>query len=257
MYSIQIEDLGEAPYSTILCYPNPTEQLIKERLMELRGLGIREIILEGRVEISGLRVLGKGCVSIVVAARGSAGEVALKIRRVDANRPNLNQEAKLQSLANKLDVGPKLYNHTDNFILMELIRGVNLPEWVKNLKGKGTASNLRGVCRVLLEKCWRLDQSGLDHGELSNLSKHVIVGDRVEIIDFESASTTRSVRNLTSAAQYLFIGGPIANRIRKILNLTNTSYIIEAIRSYKKERGSEQAFQHLLTHLKLNKRAKY
>ena len=104
MYSIQIEDLGEAPYSTILCYPNPTEQLIKERLMELRGLGIREILLEGRVEISGLRVLGKGCVSIVVAARGSAGEVALKIRRVDANRPNLNQEAKLQSLANKLDV---------------------------------------------------------------------------------------------------------------------------------------------------------
>jgi putative serine/threonine protein kinase len=256
LHSIPIEALGEEPYSIILCYPNPTEEQIKERLMELRRLGVKEVILKGRVEIWGLRVLGKGCVSIVVAAKCGVEEAALKIRRIDANRPNLSQEAELQSLANKVEVGPKLYNHTDNFILMELIRGVNLPEWVKHLKGRGTTTNLRRVCRDLLEKCWRLDQSGLDHGELSNLSKHVIVGDRVEIIDFESASTTRSVRNLTSAAQYLFIGGSVANRIRRILNLTSTSDIIEAIRSYKKERGSEEAFQYLLMQLKLNKRAK-
>lgn len=209
------------------------------------------MILEGRVEISGLKVLGKGCVSIVVAARCREGKAALKIRRIDANRADLNQEAELQSLANRVDVGPKLYNHTDNLILMELVRGVNLPEWVKNLKGKGTASNLRRVCRDLLEKCWRLDQAHLDHGELSNLSKHVIVGDRVEIIDFESASATRSVRNLTSAAQYLFIGGPVSNKVRKTLHLKNRQTIIETIRAYKKQKGGVDAFQTLLEQLKL------
>ena len=196
-------------------------------------------------------MLGKGCVSIVVVARCKEGEAALKIRRLDANRPSLSQEAELQSLANKVGVGPTLYNYTNNFILMELIKGVNLPDWVKNLKGRGTASNLRRVCRDLLVKCWRLDQAHLDHGELSNLSKHVIVGDRVEIIDFESASTRRSVRNVTSAAQYLFIGGPVASKIRRVLNLKNRSDIIEAIRSYKRERGSEEALQLLLKRLKL------
>jgi putative serine/threonine protein kinase len=198
-------------------------------------------------------VLGKGCVSIVVVARCSEGEAALKIRRVDANRPSLSQEAELQSLANSVGVGPKLYGYTDNFILMELIRGVNLPDWVKNLKGRGTASNLRRVCRELLVKCWKLDRAHLDHGELSNLSKHVLVGDRVEIIDFESASTKRSVRNLTSAAQYLFVGGPVASKVRRVLNLKDCNTIIEAIRSYKRERGSEEALQLLLKRLKLVK----
>ena len=196
-------------------------------------------------------MLGKGCVSIVVVAKCKEGEAALKIRRVDANRPSMNKEAEIQSLANRVGVGPKLYNYTDNFILMELIRGVNLPEWIKNIKGRGTASNLRRVCKDLLVKCWRLDQAHLDHGELSNLSKHVIVGDRVEIIDFESASTERSVRNLTSAAQYLFIGGPVASKIRRVLNLKNRSGIIEAIRSYKRERGAEEALHLLLKRLKL------
>jgi putative serine/threonine protein kinase len=115
-------------------------------------------------------------------------------------------------------------------------------------------SNLRRVCRDLLAKCWRLDQAHLDHGELSNLSKHVIVGDRVEIIDFESASTKRSVRNLTSAAQYLFIGGPVASKIRRVLNLKERNTIIEAIRSYKRERGSEEALQLLLKRLRLVER---
>jgi putative serine/threonine protein kinase len=198
-------------------------------------------------------VLGKGCVSIVVVARCREGEAALKIRRVDANRPSLSQEAELQSLANNVGVGPKLYGYTDNFILMELIRGVNLPDWVKNLKGRGTASNLRRVCRELLVKCWKLDQAHLDHGELSNLSKHVLVGDRVEIIDFESASTKRSVRNLTSAAQYLFVGGPVASKVRRVLNLKDCNTIIEAIRSYKRGRGGEEALQLLLKRLKLVK----
>lgn len=211
---------------------------------------MREIILGGKVEISGLKVLGKGCVSVVVASRFEEGVAALKIRRVDANRPNLNQEAELLSLANRVGVGPTLYRHTDNFILMELVVGVNLPQWIKDLKGRGASSRLRNVCISLLEKCWKLDQVGLDHGELSNLNKHVIVGGRVEIVDFESASTRRRVRNLTSAAQYLFVGGPESRKVRKMLSIKDQQGVIEAIRFYKKHR-TEEAFQTLLERLKL------
>ncbi|MEM1993877.1 MAG: RIO1 family regulatory kinase/ATPase [Nitrososphaerales archaeon] len=257
MYSIQLEALAEAPYSNILCYPNPTPPQIQLRLKELKDLGVKEIILDGRVEISGLKVLGKGCVSIVVIAKWEQGEAALKIRRIDANRPNLNREAELLTAANKLDVGPKLYKYSDNFILMELIKGINLPQWVKDLKGRGAASKLRSVCKNLLDKCWRLDQAGLDHGELSNLNKHVLVADRVEIIDFESASTERAVRNLTSAAQYLFVGGPVANKARRILNLKNQDIIIEAIRYYKKQKASQNAYHQLLEQLKLVKATKH
>jgi len=44
------------------------------------------------------------------------------------------------------------------------------------LKGTGSAKKLKSTIKSMLEDCYRLDQIGFDHGELSNISKHVIVG---------------------------------------------------------------------------------
>ena len=62
-------------------------------------------------------------------------------------------------------------------------------------------TKLKKTVKKVLEDCYRLDQLGLDHGELSNISKHVIVGKKTTLIDFESSSTNRRVSNVTSACQ--------------------------------------------------------
>ena len=66
---------------------------------------------------------------------------------------------------------------------------------------------VRHVLRDVLEQCWRLDEAGLDHGELSRAPKHIIMDlkSNSRILDFETASTSRKVSNVTSICNFLFI----------------------------------------------------
>jgi putative serine/threonine protein kinase len=106
------------------------------------------------------------------------------------------------------------------------------------------------VLREILEQCWRLDQAGLDHGELSYAAKHVIINrkDKPTIVDFETASTNRHPANVTAISQYLFLGGvrPKTFEIPK-----NRQRLIETLRLYKKDRTC-QNFEKVLRALFLN-----
>ena len=96
-----------------------------------------------------------------------------------------------------------------------------------------------------------LDQIGFDHGELSNISKHVIVGKtKVSLIDFESSSTKRRPSNVTSITQAFFIGSGIAKQSQKIYKNSSKEKIIDALKSYKQEKTREN-FENLLKILKL------
>ncbi len=250
--SVQIKHLSLKPYIDVLCYPSSNEKIAKKRIEELNMLGVSNVIFEGKTQIGKLGILGKGCVSIVVKAEVSEKKYALKIRRLDANRSSMLNEADLHKSANKVGVGPSLYNFSDNFILMDIVEGEGLNEWIRKLKGPGSVSSLRKVISDVLTQTFTLDQAGLDHGELSNLEKHVFFGDHIDIIDFETASRNRRVSNLTSAVQNIFIGGPRSKKVRKILRLNNIDSIIDSARKYKLERDSVN-FEDLLKVLNLKK----
>jgi len=202
----------------------------------MESLGITSIILGGggggKTIINGAHVAGKGCVGIVVKSKAGSKVCALKIRRTDADRKTMDNEARLHKMANSSGVGPILEGHTKNLIAMEYVSGQSIIDWVGN--NKATKSKMRTVARAILEQCFSLDAAGLDHGELSRLARHVIVSDRPYIIDFESASTTRKTCNVTAAAQSIFLYGIVANKVEKILGNTNKEKtIIHALRTYK------------------------
>jgi len=90
----------------------------------------------------------------------------------------------------------------------------------------------------------------LDHGELSNLSKHVNVGKKITVIDFESSSTDRKVSNVTSATLALCIGSGISIIIGRVIKNPKTHNKITVLRRYKQE-GTRESFENLLSILKL------
>ena len=214
---------------------------MRKRLKELRKLGIKAVEFKGDKMAFDVPVLGKGHVGIVVAVYTSFGKGALKIRRIDANRAGMQQEAEMLRRANTINVGPKLLNVTENLLLMEFIKGTLLPQWVEALRGRGTRSRIRRVLRTILEQCYRLDEAGLDHGELSRAPKHIIVDadDHPHLVDFETASINRRVSNVTSICQYLFIGSQAAKTIKRKLGKINEKELINALRNYKHERARE------------------
>jgi len=241
LIAVPLSELSGEQHGGIICYPRFDNEEFRLRLKELRRLGVSAIEFSGRTKISDLIVLGKGHVSVVVVAYVDRARYALKIRRVDADRPDMSHETEMLKMANKVGVGPKFYGATKNFILMEFVEGVNLPEWVKMVKGRGRRDRVRRVLRSILEDCWKLDKSGLDHGELSRAPKHVIVeGDRPRIIDFESASMTRRATNVTSICQFLFIGSQVAESLTKILPSISRGRLTEALRGYKVEPRRER-----------------
>ena len=223
-------DIRSPSLVPIISYPRFSEYEYRDRIIEMESLGITSIILEGKTIVNNTHVAGKGCVGIVVKAKaGSSTVCALKIRRTDADRKTMDNEARFHKIANSVGVGPRLEGQTRNLIAMRFVPGENIVEWVAYT----TKSKMRSISRAILEQCFRLDTAGLDHGELSRLERHVIVSDRSHIIDFESASTTRKTSNVTAAAQSIFLYGAVANRVKKILGDTDREKLISALRTYK------------------------
>jgi putative serine/threonine protein kinase len=215
----------------IISYPHFSESEYKDRIIEMESLGITSIILGGKTIVNGAHIAGKGCVGIVVKAK-SRGEVcALKIRRTDANRETMDNEVHLHKMANSACVGPSLEEQTKNLIVMEFVAGQSIIDWV--VSNNVTESKMWTLAVAILEQCFSLDIAGLDHGELSRLTRHVIVSDRPYIIDFESASTTRKTCNVTAAAQSLLLYGIVANKVKKIMCNTDKERLIQALRTYK------------------------
>ena len=238
---VTTEELNTQPYASILCFPNPKDKELQSRLQELLSLGVSALEFSGEASLFGIKVpvLGKGFVGIVVIAHLNGQRVAVKIRRVDADRADLLHEAAMIAKANSVKVAPKLVASSKNFLLMQFIDGDLLPNWLKTNQEK---TAVRQVLRQVLEQCYRLDEAGLDHGELSKAPKHLLVDkeENVFMVDFETASIERHVSNVTAVCQYLFVGNSSASKIlTEIFGERNRLDFIDALRAYKRNRNRE------------------
>lgn len=233
------ENLNVEPYASVLCYPRASEAEMESRLEELREHGVAAVEFAGEASAFNVPVLGKGFVGIVVIAHLGGERVALKIRRVDADRAGLEHEAHMLAKANSVQVGPQLIGVSKNFILMQLVDGCLLPSWLDATKDTG---QVRGVLGDVLEQCWRLDSIGLDHGELSKAPKHIIISKQKIpfIVDFETASVDRKPANVTSVCQFFFTShGAVAKAVAEVLGEIDRAEVIDALRRYKNDRKRE------------------
>ncbi|MCL2032142.1 MAG: hypothetical protein FWG96_02590 [Methanomassiliicoccaceae archaeon] len=242
---LPIEDLNREPYVSLLCYPYADPQEADRRIAELRGIGVTAVEFKGNVLAAGLPVVGKGHEGVVVTAYADGERLALKVRRADSIRRDPFHEAEMLRKANGIGVGPRFKAVTGNFLLSQLIDGGRLAEWMECNMEKAA---FRRVLEDLLEQCWRLDEAGLDHGELSNAPRHILAdgSGKPFIVDFETASVRRRTSNVTSVCQYLFLGNSDARMlISEVLGREDNGRIREILTDYKKERSRDR-FEALL-----------
>ncbi|GBC72614.1 hypothetical protein HRbin04_00004 [archaeon HR04] len=205
--------------------------------------------------------------------------VALKMMRTDSGRISMEHEARMLAIANGVGIGPRLIAYSRNLLAMELIDGMHMIEFVREFGNGSDSSNsdsssdrakdrvagnhnyyankdncnnytyVKSILKDILEQCFLLDSIGLDHGELGRMDRHVIIGSKACIIDFESSSMSRRVTNVTSAANYLLFGKGRA--VADTLGLCrDRSRIVDALRMYRLDMCKER-FNELLTLLGL------
>lgn len=235
---ISLDELGQDESKLLrLSYPIPDNGYARAILKSLFGLGVEAICLEP--------IIGKGFRNIVLAGIWGGKLVAAKVRRVDFVVKDTEREAAMHRLANDAGVGPKLIGNLGPVILMELIDGEDLVSWLLKIIDD-EVEEARAVISDLLSQCFMLDKAGIDHGELSDASKHVLKrGRSVVILDFGSARMTTKPSNLTSIISYLFYGA-IRHIVIDTLKMRKPS--VEGLREYKSNISLErfaEIYQHI------------
>ncbi len=165
--------------------------------------------------------LGKGYSSeIFLVKNGRGKKFVLKAERENSPR-NKMVERETQNLekANSIGIGPKLagFDLVRRIILMEFIEGKTFAEWLFSNPSK---EELKAFIEELLEQAKKLDEIGLDHGQLAGRGKNILVRKgKPVIIDFEKSSSQRKCHNFSTVGAFLFRNphSAIAARVREIL----------------------------------------
>ncbi len=245
---LRLRELSQKPELVrLLAYPTMDEAYSEKILEELGELEVEGVYFTAKPRLEPLRI-GKGYRGVVLLARRLGEDVALKILRADAGISTLRREAELTSAANRAGVGPCLLGSAEHVLALEYIIGEDLDLWL----GKADYS-LRDIVRLVLRRCLeqarRLDEIGLDHGELSNARRHILVKENLSpvILDFGKASFSRKPHNVTSLFSYITYG-PHSSKILEILDVSEKP--LEVVREYKRE-GSRESFEKILKALNL------
>lgn len=232
---VPLDRLLTHPRGYLIHWPKWDVGAAEAKIEELRGMGVEQIAFEGPHRVETIPVLGKGNTSIVLKVLTRDGAYAAKLRRSDADRVGFDEEARLLKVANSVGVGPKLITWGPDALLMELVEGPYLSEWIKKLT-PSDAGVLRGVFRQLVDQARRLDEAGLDHGELVRLKRHTMLrGLEPVIIDFESAGTARRVANVTTVMQSLFLNTQASLVVERIMGLPEREGLLGALREYRRK----------------------
>ncbi len=161
-------ELNRKEHGEVLCYPGTDLSSFRSRVSQLKALGVESLILEGDSKVGKFGIVGRGCVSTVVKARLSTDSrvIALKIRRADANRPDMSHDFELQKFANSFGVGPERSSPRRIYSRWSTSMSIKVGKWFQSLKTRSSKKFLRKLIRNTLEQCYLLDVNGLDHGEL-------------------------------------------------------------------------------------------
>lgn len=233
-----------------LSYPKKDWEIGLQRYKELQDIGVSCLLFEGKLSINGCKILGKGTNAVIIKVKYENSVYVLKVLRLDASRRSLYNEAEILKRLEAYNIAPKIIKFSSWFILEEYIEGVPIADYLNSDIYLKDVKSFKRVIYDLLNKCRLLDSLGIDHGELGKKGKHVIIqpNNTVKIIDFESASTTRKPRNLSTIIQYIFYKTDLGKRY---IDLINRSFagLAQLIREYKD--GSENAFRKLCMYLDL------
>jgi len=166
--------------------------------------------------------IAKGHSSFNYLVENPQGEkLLLKIERDDSTRVDfVDKEFKHLKKANSVGIGPKLLS-VDNecrCILREFVDGIHLTDFIYSNPSK---NDLQKVVDDLLAQAKKLDEIGLDHGQLAGRGKNVLVTKKLKpvIIDFEKASQNRKCGNFNQLTSFLFRNpnSSIAKKVKEIL----------------------------------------
>ncbi len=241
MADTTLNSIDKDKWGFLLCFPYPNEDCVRIRTEKLVDVGVLTLLSEGKENMRGLRVLGKGHASVVIKAILKPSlTVAIKVRRTDSKRDSLKLECEVMKAA--YPVAPRVYHCEDDFIIMEYVDGVPIGEVMDKVIMEGCDEALPMVFKVLGAARY-LDLMGVEHKELSLLREHVLItgNGRVKVIDYESASPSEAPCNVCRVCSWFIYRSAFGRVCCRNLERLETE-LRKVLRKYK-ARATNEAFK--------------
>ncbi|MGA1975518.1 MAG: hypothetical protein ABSG92_07775 [Conexivisphaerales archaeon] len=250
---VDVDGLCVPPFVSVLCYPSGSQSEAQRRIISLKEMGVEALVFVGSIEVGGLKVLGKGHVGVVVECLWKGKRAALKIRRTDADRESLEREGEILKESNRSKIGPVLFAASRDFIVMEELVGNNLVDWLKGSKDLADGA-FRSILTDICGLARLLDVAGVDHKELSDPRRHVIIqlDGRARVLDFETAATGGRRRNVNDLLQYLTLSRPYGPIVLSRLGAEREE-VLAALRAYRRS-PDDDSYRTILRSMKLAER---
>lgn len=147
----------------------------------------------------------------------------IKTKRKDSKAiGNIRNEGNWLRKLNKYKIGPRVYYFNDTFLICGFVKGERILDYFK----KAGLEEKKKVVKEVLKQCRILDKLKVDKSEMHHPVKHIIVGKKIVMIDFERCKYSNKPKNVTQFCQFLnsYYEKIDSTRLMEILKRYKRSY---------------------------------
>ena len=149
--------------------------------------------------VTNIHKLAKGHRGTIFTGDYKNKRIAIKAQRLELQVRTVDREAGMIKILNKKGIAPKLLWKGKEYFAYEYIPGEFIKDFLEHSKKEET----KKVFLEVLRQCRVLDVLKLSKEEMHNPWKHVIVGKKIVLLDFERAHKEPKPNNVTQFCQYL------------------------------------------------------
>ena len=184
--------------------------------------------------------LAKGKRGIVYTGLLNGKKIAIKEKREESTAIyRMENEARFLQILNKKGIGPEFIESGDDYLIYYFVEGIEIMKFVDTASKK----EILLVLEEVMKQCLVMDKLGINKEEMHRPLKHILVGPKVVMIDFERCKFSEKPKNVTQVCQYVARLQPDLEKIGLIID---GELIKKLGRLYKQEGYVEKRFEELL-----------
>ncbi len=188
---------------------------------------LRELEKKG---VSRVYYLAKGKRGMVYTGMWKNKKITVKTKNPASQAlGRIKIEARMLEILNKESIGPNLQFSGDNFIAYEYVDGEMILDFISRT---GKKDEIAGLFAEIFRQLHILDRIRISKEEMHHPVKHILVGKKPVLIDFERAHYTERPQNVTQFCQFVM---EISGLLMKKGIFIDKKRIVDAAKAYRKD----------------------
>ena len=181
-------------------------------------------------KISNVHYLTKGKRGLIFTGECKNRKVAIKAENPRSGAiERISNEANFLKKLNKKGIGPKLLIHEKEFLAYEFAEGVLFMDFI----GKNSKKAILKMIKDIFDQMHKMDKMSINKEEMSHPQKHIIIGKKPVLLDFEKCHYVKSPGNVTQFCDFIMSKSVSAILEEKEINI-NKEKLISLAKGYRK-----------------------